>query len=227
MAKTKEKPSTKKSVKVIKELRPSTIKEVEMSPNNRLVFLGKLLLIVAVGSVLYLLAAKYKGLILAGTVNSSPIYRWELNAKMAEKYGKQTFEEIVNDRLLAKELQKNKIVITDKEVADEMTKLVAQYGGEDAFKAAITQFGLTEAKAKESIKQSLGLKKLVEKNYKIEISDEAVKKYYADNKSTFGTKKIEEVYSDIKDNLYQQEVYTKSQEWFTNVRKDAKVTNFI
>ncbi len=226
MVKTKEKSSSQKTVKVIKDLRtsPPILKEMSV---RRFGFLGKLLLVAIIGSALYLLAAKYKGLILAGTVNSFPVYRWELNAKMTEKYGKQTFDEIVSDRLLAEQLQKNKIIVTDQEVDTEMAKLVTQYGGQEAFKAAITQFGLTENKAKESIKQSIGLKKLIEKNYKIEISDEAVKKYYADNKSTFGNKKIEEVYDSIKDNLYQQEIYTKSQEWFTNIRKDAKVVSFI
>jgi hypothetical protein len=234
---TKEKSGAKKTVKVIKKLRPASAGETlsartsmftsKEAVKGRFSFVSTLLLIVVIGSALYLLASKYKSFIIAGTVNSSPVYRWELNSKMAEKYGKQSFEEIVNDRLLAEELKKNKITVTDQEVTDEMTKLVAQYGGQEAFQEAISQFGLTEDKAKESIKQSLGLKKLVEKNYKIEISDEAVKKYYDDNKATFGTKKLEEVSSDIKDNLYQQEVYAKSQEWFSEVRKNAKVTSFI
>lgn len=237
MAKTKEKPTVKKSVKVIKNLRTSTeskttATDVQSLPlqgavADRSRLIAKIILVVVVGTALYFIASKYKNLILVGTVNSSPVYRWEINSRMSDKYAKQTFDEIVSDRILASELQKNKIVVTDKEVNDEMAKLVTQYGGEDAFKKAITQFNLTEDKAKESIKQSIGLKKIVEKNYKIEITDDSVKKYFADNKATFGTKKFEEVSTDIKDTLYQQEVYTKSQEWFAGVRKDAKVVSFI
>ena len=229
MAETK--PKAKKSVKVIKKLRVtpmeesySEIKEVKRPPFG---FIVKLLLIIALGSILYLLAQKYRGAFLAGTVNSSPISRWELNQKMVEKYGKQTFDEMVNEKLLAAELKKQNITVTDKEVSDETAKIIQEYGGEEAFKAALTQYGLTEAKAKDSIKQSLSLKKIIEKNYKIEITDDQVKKYFDENKTLFEGKKLEEVTVDIKETLYQQAVYTKTQEWFTGIRKDAKIVPYI
>lgn len=233
-----EKSKSKKSVKLIKKLRQSSsvekpttidsssssIKELKGSPMG---FIFKLALIAVLGTVIYLLSVKYRSLFLVGTVNNSPITRIELNAKMAEKYGKATLDELVNERLLNDELKKNKISISDQEVSDELAKLVKQYGGEEAFKTAIAQFGLTEDKAKESIKQSLGFKKLVELNYKIEITEEAMKKYFDENKTIFADKKYEEVSAEIKENLYQQEIYTKSQEWFTNIRKTAKVSSFI
>ncbi len=231
-----EKMKTKKSVKVIKKLRPvseetfemdssvSSIKEVSRPPFG---FIVKLVLIVALGSALYLLAQKYRGLVLAGTVNSSPISRYELNQKMVEKYGKQTLDDIINERILNSELKKNNIVVSDQDVSTEMAKIIKDYGGDEAFKSALTQYGLTEAKAKDSIKQSLGLKKLVEKSYKIDITADKIKKYFDDNKTQFKDKKLEEVSASIKDTLYQQEVYAKTQEWFTGVRKTAKIVTFI
>ncbi|KKT84005.1 MAG: Bacterial trigger factor like protein, partial [Microgenomates group bacterium GW2011_GWC1_44_9] len=156
-----------------------------------------------------------------------PVTRHELNQKMAEKYGKQTFDEIISERILSQEIEKNNIVISDEEVAAEMAKIVADYGSDEAFKAALSQYGLTEEKAKESVKQSLSLRKLIEKNYKIEITDEAVKKYFDDNKKLFEGKKFDDVKADIKETLFQQEVYTKTQEWFTEVKKNSKVVSFI
>jgi foldase protein PrsA len=146
---------------------------------------------------------------------------------MSEKYAKQVLEEIISEKLLTENLKKNNIVVTDKEVQDELTKIKTQYGGEEQFKAAIEQFGMTEAKALESIKQSIGLKKLVESTNKIEITDEAVSKYFTDNKDTYTGKKLDDVKGDIKEMLYQQEIYTKSQEWYTQIRKDAKVSSFL
>lgn len=225
------KPKTKKTVKVLKNLRSSVgesvseeIREVKRPPYG---FLVKVLIIVALGSVIYLLAQKYRGQFLAGTINSSPITRWELNQKMAEKYGKQTLDEIINERLLASELKKNNVVITDQEVSAEMAKIVKEYGSEDAFKSALTQYGMTEDQAKKSIEQSLSLKKLMEKLYKIDITDAQVKKYFDDNKKSYDGKKLEDVTAEIKDTLYQQEIYTKTQEWFSQVRKSAKIVSFI
>jgi len=225
------KTKTKKSVKVIKKLRfdssPESLPELKEIKRSPFGFALKLALIVVLGIALYLVAQKYRGYILAGTVNSSPISRWELNQKMSEKYGKQSFDEIVNQRLLDAELKKNNIVVSDKEVSDETAKIIKEYGGEEAFKAALSQYGLTEAKAKDSIRQSLSLKKIIEKNYKIEITDDQVKKYFDDNKTQFADKKFEDVSADIKNTLYQQEVYTKTQEWFTGIRKAAKIVPFI
>jgi len=192
-----------------------------------LILLVKLLLVIAVGVVVFLLVQKNKSLFIVGTVNKSPITRWELNSKMAEKYATQTFEEIVSERLLAENLKKNNIVVTDKEVQDELAKIKAQYGGEEQFKTAIAQFGMTEAKALQSIKQSIGLKKLIEALNKIEITDDAIAKYFTDNASSYTGKKLEDVKAEIKDTLLQQEIYTKSQEWYTQIRKDAKVSSFL
>lgn len=231
MPKTSAKPAAKakKAVKVIKKMRVAPEAEVVTVEKKRFnpITLVKILLIVAIGVVVFLLVQKNRGLFVAGTVNKSPVSRIELNAKMAEKYASQTFEEIVSERLLAENLKKNKIVVSSKEVQDELAKIKAQYGGEEQFKAAIAQFGMTEAKALQSIEQSIGLKKLVESTNKIEITDAAVSKYFTDNKANYTGKKLEEVAAEIKDTLYQQEIYTKSQEWYTQVRKDAKVSSFL
>lgn len=219
---------SKKSIKVIKALRKS-----EESVSSNVVskkgypFLSKLIIVALFGTLAYLLAFKYRSLILAGTVNNFPISRFELNTKLVERYGKQGFEEIVNEKLLSDQIKKNNIVVTDEEVKADTDKMIKQYGSEEAFKSALEQFGLSEEKAKESIRQSIGFKRLIEKTNKIEITDEAVKKYFDENKDSYKDQKFEDVAASIKDNLYQQELYTKSQEMFTNIRKEAKVNSFI
>ncbi len=225
MANTK----TKKIVKVIKPLRstePESVGTV-VHAKKSLSFVSKLVLVALFGTLAYLLAFKYRNLILAGTVNNYPITRYQLNAKLVEKYGKQTFEEMVNEKIISDQISKNKIVVTDDEVKVEMDKMIKQYGSEDAFQSALEQFGLTPEKAKISIKQSMGFKKLIESSTKIEITDQAVKDFFEKNKSSYEGKKLEEVSATIKDSLYQQELYTKSQEMFTNIRKEAKINSFI
>jgi len=211
-------PKTKKTIRVIKKMRITPSKPI---------FFVKLLLVIAIGVVVFLLVQKNKSLFIVGTVNKSPISRWELNTKMAQKYAAQTFEEIVSERILTENLRKNKITVTDKEVQDELAKIKQQYGGDEQFKTAIAQFGMTEAKALASIKQSIGLKKVIEKLNNIEITDTAIAKYFTDNKTSYAGKKLEEVSAEIKEILTQQEIYTKSQEWYTRVRNDAKVSSFL
>lgn len=220
---------TKKSVKVIKPLRVSEESSVLVTHNLKkgYSFLSKLILVALFGTLAYLLAFKYRSLILAGTVNNYPITRFELSNTLIANQGKQAFEEIVNKRLLAEQIKKNNIVVTEEEVRIEMDKMIKQYGSQEAFNAALEQFGLTEEKAKESIKQSMGFKKLIEKTNQIEITDEAVKKYFDDNKESYKDKKLEDVAPQIKESLYQQELYVKSQEMFTKIRSEAKVNSFL
>jgi foldase protein PrsA len=218
----------KKAVKVIKTMRTAAVPEVVSKKKViKPIFFVKLLLVIAIGVVVFLLVQKNKSMFIVGTVNKSPITRMELNAKMAEKYAAQTFEEIVSERLLEENLKKSNIVVTDQEVQTELAKIKAQYGGEEQFKAAIVQFGMTEAKALQSIKQSIGLKKIIEAQNKIVITEEAISKYFTDNKTTYTGKKLEDVKAEITDILTQQEIYTKSQEWYTQIRKDAKVSSFL
>jgi foldase protein PrsA len=208
-------------------MRVSPVEPVISKKKLNPILFVKILLIIAIGVVVFLLVQKNRGLFIAGSVNKSVVSRAELNKKMAEKYGEQTFEEIVSERLLAENLKKNKIVVSSKEVQDELAKIKAQYGGEEQFKAALTQFGMTEAKALQSIEQSIGLKKLIETTGKIEITDAAVLKYFTDNKTTYANKKLEEVSAEIKDTLFQQEIYTKSQEWYSKIRQEAKVSSYL
>lgn len=224
----KAKSKSKKAVKVIKTMRTSSPSNIITNKKGfKPLFFVKLILVVVIGIVVFLLVQKNRSLFIVGTVNKSPITRWELNAKMAEKYAAQTFEGIVTERLIEENLKNNKIVVTDQEVQDELVKIKLQYGGEEQFTAALAQFGMTEAKALESIKQSLGLNKLIQATNKIEITDEAVSLYFTDNKALYEGKKLEEVSAEIKESLLQQEIYTKSQEWYTQIRKDAKVSSFL
>lgn len=220
---------TKKTVKLLKPIRADE-EVVELSQTKQpkgLSFSYKLILVIIFGVLCYLLATKYRNLVLVGTVNNMPISRFELNSAMLEKYGKQTLEDIVGERLLAQEIKKQGVTVTDDEVKMEVDKIVAEYGSEENFKSALEQYGLTLESAKESIQKNLGFKKLVEKSSKIEITDEAVKKYYEDNKTIYAGKKLEEVKDVIKDSLYQQELYQKSQEIFTSIRQAAKVNIFL
>jgi len=217
----------KKAVKVIKKMRVAPVAKIVSNKKIDPIFIVKVLLVIAIGVVVFLLVQKNRGFFVAGTVNKSLISRTELNNKMAEKYAEQTLEEIVSERLLAENLKKNKIVVTDQEIQDELSKIKTQYGGEDQFKAALAQFGMTEEKALQSIEQSIGLKKLIESTGKIEITDEAVKQYFTENKESFADKKLEDVTAEIKDSLYQQEIYTRSQKWYSQIRQEAKVSSYL
>ena len=71
-------------------------------------------LILAVGIIGLLLANK--GLVVAGMVNGKPIFRWELNKTLVSRFGKQTLEGIISERLIADAAKKSGVVVTKEDV---------------------------------------------------------------------------------------------------------------
>ena len=203
------------------------VSETSATPAVNLTFLYKLTLVVLLGVLSYLVISKHRSLFIAGTVNNSLVSRYQVNKIMAERYGKEIFDEVANERLLAQEFKQQQITVTDQDVQAEVDKIIKEYGDEEKFKTALTQYGLTLDKAKESIKKNILFKKLVEKNSKIEIVDADIEKYFNDNKETYKDKKLEDVKSQISEMLYQQQLYQKSQELFSQIRQKAKVNSFM
>ena len=108
-------------------------------------FLLGFAIVVLSGIALFLVAQRYRGLLIAGTVNKTPITRWELNKVLTNRYGDAVLEELVNNELLTQEAAKQGITITDEDLANERQSLVDSLGGEENLASALTQYGLSEA----------------------------------------------------------------------------------
>ena len=95
-------------------------------------------------------------------VNGIPVTRFELNQTLYKQGGQQVLDDIVTRRLIAHELAKKRVVVTDNEINRKIDEVKAQLGTEEQFNQALTMQGLTVDQVKEQIKLQLGLEKLVE-----------------------------------------------------------------
>lgn len=202
--------------------------EIKTAKKNNLGFIIKLLLIILVGSGVFLLAQKYKGVVIAGVINNHPVSRLELNSRLMNRYGKTALDEIVTEQLLYEQAAKNGITVSDKEIQDEVTANETQFGGKEQLMEMAKQAGINDTKQlNEFFKLKLTIKKLQDKLFKAEVTEEEIKKYYDENKQYLGNKKLDEIKKDITDQLMQQKVQQQFTEWFGNIRKEAKVSTFI
>lgn len=105
---------------------------------------------------------------------------------------KQMLESLVDTKVIVQEAEKNKWVPSEeelnKQVNEEFEKMKTAYSSEDEFKQAYQQSGLKDEDAvkamlKENIIVKLALDDHIYKDLKV--SDEAIKKYYDENKDTF------------------------------------------
>lgn len=195
---------------------------------NNLNFVVKLVLIVLVGAGIFLLAQKYRGVFIAGVINNKTVTRWELNTRLNNRYGKTAFDEIITEQLLFQQATKNGIVVSDKEIQDEVAVNEKQFGGKTQLMDMAKQAGINDEKQlNEFFKLKITIKKLQEKLFKAEVKDEEVKKYYDENKQLMGDKKFDEIKKEIADQLMQQKIQTQFTEWFGKIRTESKITSFI
>jgi len=95
-------------------------------------------------------------------------------------------KEVVRE-LMYQEGQKLNFKVDREIVEDELTSLRSAYENEDDFKRALIERNITEVDLKRSIKVDALAKLILEKQVKgqVKIDNEAVQKYYVDNKKNF------------------------------------------
>ncbi|MGD6854924.1 peptidylprolyl isomerase [Bacillus infantis] len=117
------------------------------------------------------------------SVGSESIKKEELYSLLVKQYGDEALDALVTDKIIEMEAKKEKITISDKEKEEELKNLKESYGGEEGFKAALEQSGVTEAGIAENIEKYLKTEKLLEP--RIDLKEEEIKAYFDENKDQF------------------------------------------
>ena len=117
------------------------------------------------------------------TVGDEKITKDELYEVLVQSAGQEALTAMIDDKVVALELKKEKVSISDKEVDAELAIYVENAGGQEAFDAALKQNAMTEKEFKENIIDYLSIRKIIEP--RIEITDEDIKAYFEENKESF------------------------------------------
>ncbi len=112
------------------------------------------------------------------TVNKTSITRQQWMATMEERYGKETLRNLVNEAVMEEAADKYDIKVTDKEIDFEIALLRS---AQDTNDTSIESLSDEQLRAK--VRNQLILEKVLSKD--LIIADEAVQKYYNDNKSLY------------------------------------------
>lgn len=190
-------------------------------------FLLGLAIVVLSGIALFLVAQRYRGLLIAGTVNKTPITRWELNKILTNRYGDAVLEELVNNELLTQEAAKQGITITDEDLANERQSLVDSLGGEENLVSALTQYGLSEADLSDQLRLKLTQDRLSDKLFDVNITDEEIAEYFETNKAMYEGVELDQVREEIKQGLTQQQLQQEFYAWFDQLKSEAQIETYI
>jgi len=177
--------------------------------------------------ILVVLTFLLKGLFVAALVNGQPIARLTLIAELEKQGGKQTLSSLVNQTLILQEAKKKNINVSQEEIGKSAKQI------EDSLKkqgqnldTALAVQGMT----RQDFLMQLKLRSLVEKLLadQIKVTDKEIVDYIEKNKDTLPTNlKEDEIKKGVKEQLKQQKLASKSQEWLIGLQKSAKINYFV
>ncbi|AOV06477.1 foldase protein PrsA [Sporosarcina ureilytica] len=117
------------------------------------------------------------------TVGGEKITKDELYEILVQSNGQQALEALIDEKIVALEVKKEDIKVPEDEIKEEVANFMENAGGEEAFKNALEQSGMTEEDFKKDVIQYLSIRKLMEP--RVEVTDEEIETYFEENKDSF------------------------------------------
>lgn len=177
-------------------------------------------------AALLLLGALYllRNYFIVATVNGQPITRLEYSKELERLSGKQAMNSIVTKTLILQEAKKQNVSVTNEEIDNEIKKIETNLQAQgQKLDSVLTLQGLT----RESLREQISLQKLIEKmvGKDIKVTDKEIDDYITANQASLPQEtKPEELRKQVSEQLRQQKLNDKVQEWLQKLQQDAKVS---
>ena len=189
-----------------------------------LVILLALVLAAGIGTIM---AKRYKNLVIVGKVNGLIVSRWELEKALNDRYAKTVFDDLASTTLLKQLAKTNDIVVSRDELKKEIEATETRLGGKEALQTTLDRLGYSQTRFEEEMKTQVTVRKLAEKLFKIEVTDQEVAKFYDDNKTLFPDKTLDDVKLDIFQNLTEQKLQQQFTTWFQEEKGKAAIQSYL
>ncbi len=178
--------------------------------------------VVAIGTLAYL----GKGLVIAATVDGSPISRLAVIQELEKASGKSSLDSLITKKIIQNEAEAKKIIVGDDEINAEIKKIegqIAAQGGtlDEALKAR----NMTIDDLKKQIIFQKQMEKLVAD--KITVTDEEAEQYIKANSIPMAKGQEATTTAQIKDELRNQKMNTEADALITALKAKAKIRYFV
>jgi parvulin-like peptidyl-prolyl isomerase len=166
-----------------------------------------------------------KGLLVAAIVNGKPIFRWQLNSVMASRFGGQTLDSMISQMLVDGEAKKAGITVSQAEIAKKESDLVKSLGTNVSLDDVLAYQGMTKADFEDQLRMQLTVEKLLGKD--ITITDAQITDYIASNSSTLTATDEAGLKEEARQAIFSQQMNSKLQTWFAQVKAKASILRFL
>ncbi|HWI60340.1 MAG TPA: peptidylprolyl isomerase [Symbiobacteriaceae bacterium] len=123
-----------------------------------------------------------------GEVNGAKITKTDLYNRMVTESGAKVMDDIIREKLVNQEAEKQKVSVTPAEIDSEISKIKERLGGEAAFTQALEQNNITMAQLREYQDFRLKATKILKKD--ITFQDADVKAFFEENKAQFDKREV-------------------------------------
>lgn len=172
------------------------------------------------------LAWQFKSNFIAAMVNGQPISRWQLNDRLVKKFGDQTLDSIVNERLILAAARQKGIFVKSEEIESKVKQIEARLDGKISLDDALKAQGLTKDDFRKELEIQVSIEKLFEKD--ATVSSNEIDDYMKKNSQAYkSASDPAAVNQEIKSILAQQKINDLFEKWFADIQKNAKVTKFL
>lgn len=198
-----------------------TQQQVMQYVKNPRLWVGAAVVVVAI--LLYV----YKGLFIAATVNGQPISRLAVVSQLEQQGGKQELDTLIAENLVLQEAKKRNITIPQSQINGEVATIENQLKGQGTtLDAALAARGMS----RNDLVQQMEIQDLLNKmvGSSVTVTDAQIQSYIDQNKDSLpqGLSGAD-LKAQVKSQLEQQELQSKTQAFLANLQKNAKVTYFV
>jgi parvulin-like peptidyl-prolyl isomerase len=225
-------PTKKRSKKIVKKSMVETpdFMESPARPDEKsccyLNAQNKTPVVIGILTVVLLLAlALSKGYILAAIVNNKPIFRSQLTQTLMSRFGKQTLEGMISEKLIAEEAQRSGVSITQEEIDKQEEEVLKSFGGKVTLDELLKFQGTTKSEFDGQIRLQLLVNKLLEKD--VTVTDEEIASYKETNRALMVSSDEAGLKEEARNTLLEQKINEKIQPWFTELKNKAKIFKFF
>jgi len=181
------------------------------------------LTVVAIGLVA--LFFTNKGLLIAGMVNGKPIFRWELNKVLTSRFGQQTLEQMISERLIGDAATKEGVVVTPEEITAKVTEITTSLGPNASLDELLSRQGMSRTEFESQVRLQLLIRNLLGRD--ITVTEADINNYIATSGALLASTEPEKLREEAKQAIFDSKVGEKLQGWFEELKQKASIQRFL
>lgn len=169
--------------------------------------------------------AATKGYIVAALVNGSPVFRWDVSKILVSRYGQQTLESIISEKLIGDAAKKQGVIVSQKDIDEKTNEVVKSLGPNVKLEDLLKYQGMNKSDFEHQIALQLTVERILGKD--VTVSDSEVADFIDKNKDTMVATDEAAMRGEAREALKSQKINEKIQPWFASLKQGAKVVRLM